>query len=178
MAMLYSERMSPRRTQSGPVRVGLISDTHGLLRGEAVDALRGSDLIVHAGDVGDPAILAELALLAPVRAVRGNNDRGPWAAALPDVDRIRIGDAIVCVVHDLAGLGVDPVAAGYRVVVAGHSHRPAHQVNGGVHLVNPGSAGPRRFRLPVSVGRLSVSGDRVDVELVELAIASPSPGRR
>jgi len=162
-----------------PRVVGLISDTHGLLRGEAVEALRGSDLIVHAGDVGDPAILAELRRLAPVRAVRGNNDRGAWAAALPETDRVRIGAIEVLVLHDLSELAIDPAASGCRVVVAGHSHRPAHAVRDGVHFVNPGSAGPRRFRLPVSVARLSVDGDRVAVELVELAVAAPArAGRR
>jgi len=155
------------------VRIGLISDTHGLLRPEAVEALRGSDLIVHAGDVGDPAILAALGALAPVRAVRGNNDRGPWAAALPAVDRIEIGGVALHVIHDVAELRLDP-AAGCRVVVAGHSHRAAHDVRDGVHFVNPGSAGPRRFRLPVSVARLSVAGAAISVELVELAVAPPA----
>jgi uncharacterized protein len=156
-----------------PRRVGLVSDTHGLLRSEAVEALRGSDLIVHAGDIGDPRILEELGRLAPVRAVRGNNDRGAWAAALPETDRVRIGAISLYVLHDLAELAVDPAAAGCQVVVAGHSHRPGHAVRAGVHFVNPGSAGPRRFRLPMSVARLSVVGDQVAVELVELAVAPP-----
>lgn len=169
-----------RRTARRRVRVGLISDTHGLLRPEAVAALRGSDLIVHAGDVGDRAILAALGRLAPVRAVRGNNDRGPWAAALPATDRIDIGGIALHVIHDVAELSPDALAAGCRVVVAGHSHRPGHHVRDGVHFVNPGSAGPRRFRLPVSVARLSVTGARVEVELVELAVAPPgiAPLRR
>lgn len=165
---------SGRGTADRIVRVGLISDTHGLLRPEAVDALRGSDLIVHAGDVGDPAILAALGSLAPVRAVRGNNDRGRWAAALPDVDRVQIGGVALHVIHDLAALRLDP-AAGCRVVVTGHSHRPAHDVRDGVHFVNPGSAGPRRFSLPVSVGRLSLGGGTIAVELVELAVAPRGP---
>src|SRR4029453_8468375 len=134
--------MAPRRRAAGALRVGLISDTHGLLRDEAVEALRGSDLIVHAGDIGDPAILAALPRLAPVRAVRGNNDRGPWATALPEADLIQIGAISLYVIHDLAELSIDPVATGCRVVVAGHSHRPAHEIRAGVHFVNPGSAGP------------------------------------
>ena len=154
-------------------RVGLIADTHGLLRAEAVEALRGSDLIVHAGDVGDPSILEALARLAAVRAVRGNNDRGAWAAALPETDRVDVGGIALYVLHDIAELAIDPGASGYRVVVAGHSHRPGHTVREGVHFVNPGSAGPRRFRLPVSVARLSVDGDRVAVELVELSVTPP-----
>jgi putative phosphoesterase len=154
-------------------RVGLIADTHGLLRAEAVEALRGSDLIVHAGDVGDPAILEALGRLAPVRAVRGNNDRGAWAAALPETDRVDVGGIALYVLHDIGELAIDPGTSGCRVVVAGHSHRPAHAVREGVHFVNPGSAGPRRFRLPVSVARLSVDGDRVAVELVELSVAPP-----
>ncbi len=172
MASSAARPGSARRTADRIVRVGLISDTHGLLRPEAVDALRGSDLIVHAGDIGAPAILAALGALAPVRAVRGNNDRGRWAAALPEIDRVEVGGVALHVIHDLAALRLDS-AAGCRVVVAGHSHRPAHDVRGGVHFVNPGSAGPRRFRLPVSVARLSLGRGTISVELVELAVAPP-----
>ena len=161
-------------TLRGVYQVGLISDTHGVLRDEALDALAGSDLIVHAGDIGDPEILDRLAALAPVRAVRGNNDRGAWAAAIPETDRVDVGGVALYVLHDIAELAIDPGASGCRVVVAGHSHRPAHAVRDGVHFVNPGSAGPRRFRLPVSVARLSVDGDRIAVELVELTVAPPS----
>jgi len=162
-------------TQRRARRVGLISDTHGLLRGEALEALRGSDLIVHAGDIGSPEILDRLAAIAPVRAVRGNNDRGAWAAAIPEADRVDVGAIAVYVLHDVADLAIDPGASGCRVVVTGHSHRPAHSVRDGVHFVNPGSAGPRRFRLPVSIARLSVDGDRIAVELVELTVSSPIP---
>jgi hypothetical protein len=161
-----------RPTQT--VRVGLISDTHGLLRPEALNALDGSDFIIHAGDIGHPAILERLAQMAPVTAVRGNNDRGEWAATLPQTGVLRVGEVSAYVIHDIAELDVDAAAAGFHVVVAGHSHRPRHELREGVHFVNPGSAGPRRFRLPVSVGRLLVCGSEVAVELVELAIG---PGK-
>ena len=160
------------------MRVGLISDTHGLLRPEAVEALRGSDLILHAGDIGDPRILDELARLAPVRAVRGNNDRGAWAAAVPATDTVRIGAIGMYVLHDLAELAIDPVAIGCQIVVAGHSHKPVHDIRDGVHFVNPGSAGPRRFSLPVAVARLSLEDDTIAVELVALTVASPAVARR
>lgn len=150
--------------------VGLISDTHGLLRPEALDALRASDLIVHAGDIGHPRVLAQLEKLAPVRAVRGNNDTGPWATAVPETAIIQIGAISLYVIHNVADLEIDQSATGYTVVVAGHSHRPVHELRNGVHFVNPGSAGPRRFRLPVSVARLSVTGADVAVQLIELAV--------
>ena len=148
--------------------VGLISDTHGLLRPGAVEALRGSDFIVHAGDIGDPEILAELARLAPVTAVRGNVDRGFWAAALPETAVLTIGDAAIFVTHNLAALDRDPSTAGFRVVVSGHSHRPAWREQDGVLFVNPGSAGPRRFTLPIALGRLRIAGKRMTAELIEL----------
>jgi len=154
--------------------VGLISDTHGLLRPEALGSLRGSDLIVHAGDIGHPRVLEQLEALAPVRAVRGNNDTGPWAAAVPETAMIEIGAISLYVIHNVAELKIDPAATGCSVVVAGHSHRPAHEVRNGVHLVNPGSAGPRRFRLPVSVGRLSVTGADVAVQLIQLTANHPA----
>lgn len=150
--------------------VGLISDTHGLLRPEALDALRASDLIVHAGDIGHPRVLAQLEKLAPVRAVRGNIDTGPWATAVPETAIIQIGAISLYVIHNVADLEIDQSATGYTVVVAGHSHRPVHELRNGVHFVNPGSAGPRRFRLPVSVARLSVTGADVAVQLIELAV--------
>jgi putative phosphoesterase len=150
-------------------RVGLIADTHGLLRAEAVEALRGSDLIVHAGDVGDPAILEALGRLAPVRAVRGNNDRGAWAAALPETDRVDVGGIALYVLHDIGELAIDPGTSGCRVVVAGHSHRPAHAVREGVHFVNPGSAGPRRFRLPIAAAEVQVQGQEISARVCEFA---------
>lgn len=153
------------------LRIGLISDTHGLLRPEAAAALRGSDRIVHAGDIGRPEVLAALAAIAPVTAVRGNVDCGEWAAGLPWTATLRVGEARIHVVHDLAALDLDPAAAGLHAVVAGHSHRPSVTSRGGVLYVNPGSAGPRRFRLPVALGRLQVCGARVTAELIELAPA-------
>lgn len=147
--------------------VGLISDTHGLLRPEALASLRGSDFIIHAGDVGDPDILTALSGIAPVTAVRGNVDTEPWAAMLPETARLTLGDVVILVIHDVAAL--DPAEAGIRVVVAGHSHRPGMHEQNGVLFVNPGSAGRRRFRLPISTGRLHVAGDRVTAELVDLS---------
>ena len=149
-------------------RVGLISDTHGLLRPEALAFLRGSDFIVHAGDIGDAAVLAALRAIAPVSAVRGNNDTGAWAKAIPDTDVLKIGRVLMHVVHDLAEMEVDPAAAGFRVVVSGHSHRPKIEERDGVLYVNPGSAGPRRFSLPIFVGELKVRGAAVRPRIVEL----------
>jgi putative phosphoesterase len=148
--------------------IGLISDTHGLLRPEAVDAMRGSDAIIHAGDIGGGDVLDALARLAPVTAVRGNNDRGDWAAALPNTAVLQLGAVIFLVIHDLAELDLDPAAAGFRVVVSGHSHRPERRERDGVLYINPGSAGPRRFTLPVSAGRLLVEGSAVTAELYDL----------
>jgi uncharacterized protein len=153
-------------------RVGLISDTHGLLRPEAVDALRGSDHIIHAGDIGRVDIVPQLAELAPVTAVRGNNDNAPWAAELGETNQVNVGEVRIYVLHDLAQLDLDPVAVGFHVVVSGHSHRPAFEKRDGVLYVNPGSAGPRRFSLPVSVGTLEVSGLIIKPELLMLQVRS------
>jgi putative phosphoesterase len=150
------------------MRVGLISDTHGLLRPQALEALRGSDHIVHAGDITGPEILAPLAALAPLTVVRGNNDRGAWAAELPETALLQAGAVRIYVIHDLKELAIDPRAEGVRVVVSGHSHKPKVEERDGVLYVNPGSAGRRRFSLPISVGELRVDGDRVDVHLVTL----------
>lgn len=151
------------------MRIGLISDTHGLLRPSALDALAGADLILHAGDIGGPEILDGLRAIAPVTAVRGNNDHAPWARHVPETAVVTAGRVSLFVLHDLAGLAVDPVRDGHRVVVSGHSHRPGHEVRDGVHYVNPGSAGPRRFTLPIAVARLTIDVDRIAVEVVELA---------
>jgi putative phosphoesterase len=153
-------------------RVGLISDTHGLLRPEAVAFLRGSDFIVHAGDIGDAKVLGELRALAPVTAVRGNNDRGAWADAIAESEVLQVGEVFIHVLHDLAQLDLDPAAAGLQVVVSGHSHHPLIEERDGVLYVNPGSAGPRRFKLPIAVAELQVEGRSVKAKLVELKVAS------
>ena len=153
------------------IRVGLISDTHGLLRPEAVEALRGSDFIVHAGDVGDATILEHLARIAPVTAVRGNVDTGSWARDLPETAILQVGEALVYVLHDIADLDLDPAAAGFHAVVYGHSHHPSQEVRAGVLFINPGSAGPRRFKLPVSAGELLVSGCQLAPRLFELPVS-------
>ncbi len=136
--------------------IGLISDTHGLLRDEAKQALAGVDLIIHAGDIGAPRVLEELRALAPVRAVRGNNDHGPWTRGLPETEALEVEGASLYVLHDLKELDLDPAAGGFTVVVAGHSHQPAIETRDGVLYINPGSAGPRRFKLPVAIGFLEV----------------------
>jgi putative phosphoesterase len=151
------------------MRIGLISDTHGLLRREALEFLRGSDHIVHAGDICDPAVLQALSAIAPVTAVRGNNDHGSWASRLRETELLKLGEVFVYAIHDLAQLDIDPQAAGVQVVVSGHSHQPKLDRREGVLYVNPGSAGPRRFRLPISVGELTVTGSSVSARIVELA---------
>jgi putative phosphoesterase len=152
----------------GRLTVGLISDTHGLLRPQAIDALRGSDFIVHAGDVGDPSVLAGLSRLAPVTAVRGNVDKGSWASSLPETAVLEVGGIVIFVLHNLDDLDLDPAATGFRVVVSGHSHQPGSRETDGVLFVNPGSAGPRRFRLPIVLGRLYVAGTEVTAEPIDL----------
>ena len=148
--------------------IGVISDTHGLLRPEAVAALRGAEHIIHAGDVGAPDVLATLAEIAPVTAVRGNNDKGAWAAQIPETAVFEAGGLSIYVLHDLKELDLDPAAGGFRAVIAGHSHQPAQEERGGVLFFNPGSAGPRRFRLPICVGRLHVDNGAMRGELVAL----------
>ena len=148
--------------------VGLISDTHGLLRREALEALRGSELIIHAGDVGDPEILEKLRKLAPVVAVRGNVDTEPWAAALPLTTVAEAGSVLIYVLHDVNALSLNPAAAGFSVVVSGHSHKPTKFTRDGVLYVNPGSAGPRRFQLPVCVARLDLGVAPYEVDFVTL----------
>jgi len=164
---------SPPHDAPSTIRIGLISDTHGLLRPEAMAMLEGSHFIVHAGDICEPSILAELSMIAPVTAVRGNNDRGPWATRLCETERLDIGGVHIFVVHDIATCGVDPAKNGFDVVVSGHSHRPQCERRDGVLYVNPGSAGPRRFRLPVSMGTLAIDVGRVSVELFSLDVESP-----
>ena len=149
--------------------VCLVSDSHGLVRPEVVAALEGVDLIVHAGDVGGPEVLDRLRELAPLVAIRGNNDRGAWAEPLPTSRVVEVGDASLYVVHDLAELDLDPAAAGFDAVVSGHSHRPSMERRGSVLFVNPGSIGPRRFTLPIALARLRVSADGVDATIVEIS---------
>jgi uncharacterized protein len=151
------------------IRVGLISDTHGLLRPEALAWLQGSDFIVHAGDIGDPAILEQLAALAPLTAVRGNNDNAAWGRALPERAWLQVGGVTLHVLHDLAELDLDPGAAGIAAVITGHSHQPCIEDREGVLLVNPGSAGPRRFRLPIAAGELHIEDGRLQARTTVLA---------
>jgi len=158
------------QTASIMTTIGLISDTHGLLRQQAVDALRGSDAILHAGDIGDPAILDRLAEIAPVTAVRGNNDMAEWAWRIPETADVTIAGITCHILHDLGLLAIDPVAAGIQVVMSGHSHRPLAKRENGVLYINPGSAGPRRFTLPIAVGRLHLRHGEIETELIELRV--------
>ena len=150
--------------------VGVISDTHGLLRPEALAALAGVERIVHAGDIGAPDVLDALGRIAPVTAVRGNNDRERWAADIPETDVLEIGEVSLYILHDLHELDLDPRAAGFAAVIAGHSHQPRMEERDGVLYLNPGSAGPRRFKLPISLARLTVTGPRLRAELVTLEV--------
>ena len=150
-------------------RVGLISDTHGLLRPQAVAVLQGSDFIVHGGDIGDAGILDALKAIAPLTVVRGNNDRELWAARIPETEFLQVAGVLIYAVHDLSQIDIDPAAAGVRVVVSGHSHKPKIEERGGVLYVNPGSAGPRRFKLPIAVAELIVVGNGVTARIIELA---------
>ena len=149
--------------------IGVISDTHGLLRPEALKALRGSELIIHAGDVGDPEILNTLARIAPVTAIRGNIDKGAWAQKVPDSEVVELGGISIYVLHDLSQLDLKPEVAGFAVVIYGHSHIPKQETRGGVLYFNPGSAGPRRFRLPVTVGKLVIEQGKVRAEIIAIA---------
>jgi putative phosphoesterase len=148
--------------------VGVISDTHGLLRPEAIDALRGSELIVHAGDVGDAHVLEYLHAIAPTVAVRGNIDTGQWARALSPTEVVDVEDLHLYVLHDLTTLDLDAKAAGFSAVISGHTHRASAQTRDGVLYLNPGSAGPRRFTLPISLARLRIEGSHLSYEVVEL----------
>jgi uncharacterized protein len=152
--------------------VGVISDTHGLLRPEAVAALTGVERIIHAGDIGERAVLDALGRLAPVSAVRGNNDRGGWTRHIPETEVVEVGGVALYVLHDLHELDLDPRAAGFAAVITGHSHQPRQEERDGVLYFNPGSAGPRRFRLPVSLGRLTIERGRVTGRLTTLEIAT------
>jgi putative phosphoesterase len=155
--------------KNNDLRVGLVSDTHGLFRPEARAFLVGCDYIIHGGDIGQTDILEQLAAMAPLIAVRGNNDTQPWAARLRETELIRVGSVFVYVIHNLAELDIDPGAAGVRVVVCGHSHQPMLEQRDGVMYVNPGSCGPRRFKLPICAGEIMVSGSAVRARVVVLS---------
>lgn len=150
--------------------LGVIADTHGLLRPAAVAALQGASHIIHAGDVGKPEILGELGAIAPVSVVRGNVNRGAWAMALPMTEVVSFGEYLLYVLHDLATLDLTPTAAGMHAVISGHSHQPNIAWRNGVLYFNPGSAGPRRFKLPSTVGRLAVVDGQLEASLIELII--------
>jgi uncharacterized protein len=152
------------------VLVGIISDTHGLVRPEAVRALKGSEFLIHAGDIGNPQVIEQLHEIAPTFVVRGNNDRGAWAAGLPVTQVVEVGELLFYVLHEISQLDVDPAVAGFAAVVSGHSHQPSIQFRDGVLYLNPGSAGPRRFSLPVAVARVHVSGRQMRPEIVELRV--------
>ncbi|MGC2258218.1 MAG: metallophosphoesterase family protein [Candidatus Sulfotelmatobacter sp.] len=147
-----------------------MSDTHGLLRAEAIEALRGSDRIIHAGDIGAPEILNQLGTIAPVTAVRGNIDKGVWAQRLPEAEVLEIDGISIYVLHDLAQLDLSPAAAGFAAVISGHTHVPKQEMLNGVLYLNPGSAGPRRFNLPLSIGKLVVEDGSVRGELLQLEV--------
>lgn len=155
-----------------PILIGVISDTHGLLRPEALQALRDSEHIIHAGDVGAPEILDQLSQIAPVTAVRGNVDKEQWAPKLAETEVVELGGISTYVVHDLARLDLKPEAAGFRVVIYGHSHVPKQETRNGVLYLNPGSAGPRRFKLPVSVARMMIRGEQVAAEILVLDVTT------
>lgn len=157
-------------TRATTIKIGLISDTHGLLRPEALESLQGSDYIIHAGDICDAAVLEQLSALAPVTAVRGNNDRGAWAGAIPETNVLEAGAALLYVIHNLDELDIDPAAAGFHAVVYGHSHKPLIEEKHGVLFINPGSAGPRRFRLPVSTAQLLITGTGIVPRLMTLEV--------
>ena len=152
-------------------RVGLISDTHGLIRPEALDALRDSDLIIHCGDVGNPGVIDTLRRIAPVRAVRGNNDTSTWARGLPLSDVVEIGSHKIYVLHNLSEFDLDPDAAGFTAVVFGHSHKPVIERKGKTLFINPGSAGPRRFKLPTTVARLTIRSSRCVARIIPLLLS-------
>jgi len=168
--------LSPRKSRAEPPRsaakaarkIGLISDTHGLLRPEALQAMRGSDLIIHAGDVGDPSILEALANIAPVVAVRGNVDTADWAESLPETAVAEAAGVNIYVLHDVKTLDLDPKASEFHIVVSGHSHKPSRSVRNGVLYINPGSAGPRRFSLPITIAHLDLAAIPWTVEFVDL----------
>jgi hypothetical protein len=161
-------RLLAKTLSNTQVVIGLISDTHGLMRPEALVALKGVDTIIHAGDIGKPEVIAQLKAIASVVSIRGNNDTGAWAQSLPETKSLKVGSTRLFVIHDVKELQFDPAARGYRVVVSGHSHKPSLTERDGVLFVNPGSAGPRRFRLPVAVAKLTIASGKAKARIVEL----------
>ena len=158
------------KTMAKPKTVGVLSDTHGLVRSQALDALEGSDLIIHAGDIGSPEVLEKLRMIAPVFAVRGNNDREPWGQAIPLEEVVKVDIQSFYVLHELEHLALDPVTSEFSAVIYGHSHKPMAEYRKGVLYLNPGSAGPRRFKLPVAVARVYVHENELEHEIIELAV--------
>jgi len=152
------------------MKIGIIADTHGLLRPEAVELLRGSEHIIHAGDIGSPEIIPALETIAPVTAIRGNVDTQPWARRFAETEVIELEGLHIYVIHDVNALDLNPKAAGFAAVISGHSHQPKQEMRDGVLYFNPGSAGPRRFKLPISVGRLEITEGNLHAEIVPLAI--------
>src|ERR1043166_6108607 len=152
------------------MKVGIISDTHGLLRPEAVELLRGSEHIIHAGDIGSPEIIPALEKIAPVTAIRGNVDMQPWARRFAETEVVAVAGLHIYVIHDVNALDLDPRAAGFAAVISGHSHQPKQEMKDGVLYFNPGSAGPRRFKLPISVGRLEITEGNLHTAIVPIAV--------
>jgi putative phosphoesterase len=150
--------------------IGIISDTHGLLRSEAVELLRGSEHIIHAGDIGDPGIIPELRKIAPVTAIRGNVDTQAWARAFAEIEVVELGGVDFYIIHDANALDLNPKAAGFAAVISGYSHQPKQEIKNGVLYFNPGSAGPRRFELPISVGRIVIADGKLNGEILEIKI--------
>ena len=148
--------------------VGVISDTHGLLRPEAVAALQGSEHIIHAGDIGAEDIIPVLQEIAPVTAIRGNVDQEPWCSRFPETEVVELAGVSIYIIHDVNALDLHPQAAGFKVVISGHSHKPKQEIKDGVLYFNPGSAGPRRFKLPISIGRLEITDGLVRAEVIEI----------
>jgi putative phosphoesterase len=152
------------------MRIGIISDTHGLLRPEALELLRGSEHIIHAGDIGAPEIVGELEKIAPVTAIRGNVDTQAWARRFAETEVVELSKVFLYVIHDVNAIDLNPKAAGFAAVISGHSHKPKQEVKDGVLYFNPGSAGPRRFKLPISVGKLEISATGIQGSLHRLEV--------
>jgi len=161
-------RLQEKQVTLSSGRIGVISDTHGLLRPEAVKALKNSDLIIHPGDIGKPEVIESLSSIAPVLAIRGNNDREAWAKKLPDILRLRVNSIGLYIIHDVGDLEIDPATCGFDAVISGHSHKPGITRRDQVIFINSGSAGPRRFKLPVAVARLQIDGRRLRAKIITL----------